>query len=166
MKNNNQIKSVLIADVDVTCVPDQSEYDFKEQYVFLDNEETATKLSQFENVDVVNSSILLDAQQEAYEYVDTHWDAEQTSMNLNTVAVDKLTPLQMRKLLRDNPQLSLQKVEGDTVSFKTKDTFYLEQTESLIDSNSNADALVQKTRNHSALNDFYRANELKEVVNS
>ena len=41
------------------------------------------------------------------------------------VSVDKLSQYQLNKLLRNYPNLSLEKVEGEHISFKTKDQYVL-----------------------------------------
>jgi len=41
------------------------------------------------------------------------------------VSVDKLSSYQLKKLLRNYPNLELQKVEGEHISFKTKDQYVL-----------------------------------------
>ena len=45
--------------------------------------------------------------------------------NYKEVTVDKLSQYQLSKLLRNNPNLELQKVEGEQISFKTKDQYIL-----------------------------------------
>jgi len=45
--------------------------------------------------------------------------------NYKEVSVDKLSQYQLSKLLRNYPNLELQKVEGEQISFKTKDQYIL-----------------------------------------
>ena len=43
--------------------------------------------------------------------------------------IDKLNAKQIEDLLDNNPNLRVKKIEGENISFKTKDTFVLEKLE-------------------------------------
>ena len=45
------------------------------------------------------------------------------------VPIDKLNAKQIEDLLDNNPNLRVNKIEGESISFKTKDTFVLEKLE-------------------------------------
>ena len=60
------------------------------------------------------------------EYIDIIETIPQSfEYNYKEVSVDKLSSYQLKKLLRNYPNLELQKVEGEYVSFKTKDQYVL-----------------------------------------
>ena len=160
MNNNNQIKTVLVADIELEMIPDINSYDYNETKVFLDTDENRSYLDDL-NLHNVNNQLVDNANDEisSDESFGLYWECDQVNVRKKQVAVDDLTSEQMATFLASNPQLSLKRVDGEQVSFKTKDTYYLEQTESKIDNDQN----IYKESALTSLDAFV---DDKQVVNS
>jgi hypothetical protein len=157
MNNNNQIKKVLVADITVDMYA-HPHYDYEEQKILINNDENRSYVNNLENGGE-DSQVIENALIELEdEWDNLEWEAERTSVFQREVAVDDLSASQMQSFLASNPEYSLKRVDGEEVSFKTKDTYYLEVTESKIDNLQNSYITTE-----TSLDDFVTD---KQVVNS
>ena len=138
MNNNNQIKTVLVADIELTMEPESDRQYHNINKVFINNApDTNALLREVDELDVPTDWID-EANDDIQSFVSDQWECTETSIRTKEVALDDLTSEQMVTFLASNPQLTLKRVDGEQVSFKTKDTYYLEQTESKIDNLQNS----------------------------